>query len=195
MQGRLGVGRHQARVGRALVVANATITGYDRVMATKTAEQVARLDERELTAWRGLLKAHAQLVATLDEELESEHGIPLSSYEVLLHLADAHDGSLRMGDLAERLLLSRSGLTRLIDRLVARGVVERHSCPSDRRGTYARLTPAGTELLDAARPTHLRGIREHFLDHLGKGDLDRLGEIWEQVTTDAADDDVCPSAC
>lgn len=158
----------------------------------ETARKGTRLSEREIGAWRGLLKAHSQLVATLDDELEREHGIPLGSYEVLLHLADSPDGSLRMGDLADRLLLSRSGLTRLIDRLVARGVVERHSCPSDRRGTYARLTPDGRELLDAARPTHLAGVREHFLDHLSAGDLDRLGEIWDRVTTaSAADETAC----
>jgi len=158
----------------------------------ETARKGARLSERELAAWRGLLKAHSQLVAPLDEELEREHGIPLGSYEVLLHLADAPDGSLRMGDLADRLLLSRSGLTRLIDRLVSRDVVERHSCPSDRRGTYARLTPDGSALLNAARPTHLRGVREHFLDLLSDSDLERLGEIWERVSTASpADDTSC----
>ena len=155
----------------------------------ETAASPTRLSERELAAWRGLLKAHSQLVATLDDELEREHGIPLGSYEVLLHLADAPEGSLRMGELADRLLLSRSGLTRMIDRLVSREVVERHSCPSDRRGTSARLTPAGRKLLDQARPTHLRGVREHFLRHLDDADLTRLGEIWERVTTPSAADE------
>jgi DNA-binding MarR family transcriptional regulator len=154
----------------------------------ETAQRGARLNERELAAWRGLLKAHSQLVAKLDAELEREHGMPLGSYEVLLHLADAPDGSLRMGELADRLLLSRSGLTRMVDRLAARGVVERHTCPSDRRGTYARLTPDGRKLLAEARPTHLRGVREHFLDHVDDADLDRLGEIWERVTTAAPGD-------
>ncbi len=149
------------------------------------ADRSAQLSAPELAAWRGLLRAHARLVATLDQELEREHGIALSSYEVLLNLAEAPDGSLRMGDLADRLLLSRSGLTRLIDRLVARGVVERHSCADDRRGTYACLTPAGRALFEAARPTHLRGVREHFLDHLGKADLDRLDAIWRRLPTAA----------
>lgn len=154
-----------------------------------TAKRTAPLSEPELAAWRGLLRTHSRLVATLDEELEREHGIPLGAYEVLLNLAEAANGSLRMGDLADRLLLSRSGLTRLIDRLVARGVVERHSCDDDRRGTYARLTTAGRELFDAARPTHLRGIREHFIDHLSKADLGRLGTIWERVIAAPADDE------
>ncbi len=145
------------------------------------ANRSTQLSERELAAWRGMLRVHARLVAVLDQELEREQGLPLGSYEVLLNLADAPDGSLRMGDLADRLLLSRSGLTRLIDRLVARGVVERHTCADDRRGTYACLTPTGRTLFEAARPTHLRGVREHFLDRLSKDDLDRLGAIWERV--------------
>lgn len=146
------------------------------------ANRSARLSEPELAAWRGLLRAHSRLVAILDEELESEHGLPLGSYEVLLSLAETDGGSLRMGDLADRLLLSRSGLTRLIDRLVARGLVERHNCADDRRGTYACLTAAGGELFEAARPTHLRGVREHFLTHLSKGEIDQLGVIWDRVT-------------
>ena len=168
------------------VVANATTTGYHRPMP-ETAS-TAQLSARELAAWRGLLKAHSQLIAALDTELEREHGLPLGSYEVLLHLADADDGSLRMGTLADRLLLSRSGLTRMVDRLGGRGLVERHSCPSDRRGTFARLTPEGRQLLDEARPTHLRGVREHFIDHLSGGDLERLAEIWERVSTDSPGD-------
>lgn len=158
-----------------------------------TARRVTHLNDRELAAWRGLLMAHSQIVATLDEELEREHGLSLGSYEVLLQLAEAPEGSLRMGDLAERLLLSRSGLTRLIDRLVARELVERRSCPSDRRGTYACLTPAGRELLDTARPTHLRGVRDHFLSRLSAADLERLGEIWRRVNPSAPTTD--PTGC
>jgi DNA-binding MarR family transcriptional regulator len=148
-------------------------------MATKL--DGSALDARELAAWRGLLVTHSRIVAALDEELEREHGLPLGSYEVLLNLAEAPDNSLRMGELAERLLLSRSGLTRLVDRLATRGLVERHSCPSDRRGTYARLTPAGMELFRRARPTHLRGVRELFLGPLSATDQDRLAAIWEKV--------------
>ena len=139
------------------------------------------LDERELGAWRGMLVTHSRVIAALDEELEREHGLALGSYEVLLHLAEAPEHSLRMGALADRLLLSRSGLTRLVDRLGARGLVERHSCDSDRRGTYARLTPAGLALFEEARPTHLRGVREHFLAHLAEEDLDRLAQAWGRV--------------
>lgn len=147
-------------------------------MAT-TASSV--LSERELAAWRGLLEVHSALIARLDAELELEHGMSLSSYEVLLHLHDAPDCALRMGQLAERLFLSRSGLTRLIDRLVKAGLVERAECESDRRGSYARLTAEGRARFEAARPTHLRGVREHFLSKLSGADLDQLAGIWVRV--------------
>ena len=140
-----------------------------------------QLDERELAAWRGMLVTHSRVIAALDAELEREHGLALGSYEVLLQLAESPDQSLRMGTLADRLLLSRSGLTRLVDRLAGRGLVERHSCPSDRRGTYARLTDEGRKRFDDARPTHLRGVREHFLGLLGDGDMERLAATWDRV--------------
>jgi DNA-binding MarR family transcriptional regulator len=140
-----------------------------------------QLDERELAAWRGMLVTHSRVIAALDEELEREHGLALGSYEVLLQLAEAPEHSLRMGTLAEHLLLSRSGLTRLVDRLAARGLVERHSCPDDRRGTYARLTGEGLTRFERARPTHLRGVREHFLGRLDERDMNRLAATWSKV--------------
>jgi len=139
------------------------------------------LSRRELGAWRGLLATHRQVIAALDAELEREHGLALSSYEVLLQLNEEPEHSLRMGRLADLLLLSRSGLTRLVDRLAARGLVERHSCPSDRRGTYARLTAEGRQRFEEARPTHLRGVREHFISHVAATDQDRLAAIWGQI--------------
>lgn len=139
------------------------------------------LNDAELAAWRGMLVTHSRVIAALDDELEREHSLPLGSYEVLLQLAEEPEHSLRMGQLAERLLLSRSGLTRLIDRLATRGLVERHSCPSDRRGTYARLTEAGLEKFEEARPTHMRGIREHFISALGERDLANLAGAWQKI--------------
>lgn len=139
------------------------------------------LTELELNAWRGLLAVHSAMLARLDAELEQEHGLPLTSYEVLLHLADADGGSLRMGELADRLFLSRSGLTRLIDRLVKAGLVERAVCESDRRGYFATLTPAGKRLFAEAQPTHLRGIREHFLSKLDPSEQRALGDAWLEL--------------
>ena len=103
-----------------------------------------------------MLETHSRIVAELDAELEREHGLPLSSYEVLMYLADAEGGRLRMGELADRLLLSRSGITRLADRLARQGLIARERCDDDGRGYFALLTPTGREKLEAARPTTSR---------------------------------------
>ena len=139
------------------------------------------LTDRELVAWRGFLRAHREVVAHLDEELQRTHDLPLSSYEVLLYLADADDGRLRMGELADRLLLSRSGLTRLVDRLERRGLVARERCKEDARGLFARVTPAGRELFEAARPDHLDGVRRHYLARLDDADLEHLAAVWSRL--------------
>ena len=142
---------------------------------------VKPLSELELGAWRGLLRTHAALVRDLDAELEAEHGLSLSAYEVLLLLAEAPKGRLRMSELAESSLLSLSGMTRLVDRLVGAGHVERERCAEDRRGLWARLTPAGADLFRRARETHLRGIRERFLSRLSDAQLTALAEVWADV--------------
>jgi DNA-binding MarR family transcriptional regulator len=144
------------------------------------------LDERELAAWRGLLRVHASLSKALDTQLEREHGLPLTSYEVLLYLADAEGQKMRMCDLASSVILSRSGLTRLVDRLERDGLLVRESCASDARGAFAKLTPAGHEKLAAARVTHLAGVRSLFLEHLTEDDLDVLGSVWARVLPGAA---------
>jgi DNA-binding MarR family transcriptional regulator len=139
------------------------------------------LTPRELRAWRGLLRVHATLVKALDAELERAHGLSLTSYEVLLFLNDSPEGRLRMHDLASSVLLSRSGLTRLADRLERDGFIEREACESDARGSFAVITAAGREKLCAARVTHLDGVRRHFLSHLDDEAQDRLGDVWERV--------------
>jgi DNA-binding MarR family transcriptional regulator len=139
------------------------------------------LTERELGAWRGLLRTHALLVKRLDAELEAAHGLALTSYEVLLHLSHAEERKMRMCDVAESVLLSRSGLTRLIDRLERDGFVARVSCADDARGAYAQLTDAGHAKLREAQHTHLEGVREHFLRHFGDSELDLLGDAWNRV--------------
>ncbi len=141
----------------------------------------SRLSKRELAAWKGLLAVHATLVARLDAELERVHDLPLSSYEVLMNLQDADGGRLRMGELAERLLISRSGITRLVDRLVREGLIERERCLDDGRGFFAVLTPAGRTRIEAARPDHLDGVRRHFLTVLEPGELDALAAVWSRV--------------
>ena len=144
------------------------------------------LSPRELAAWRGLLETHSRLISRLDAELEREYGIPLTAYEVLMYLGDA-GGRMRMGELADRLLLSRSGITRLVDRLESQGLVERCRCDDDGRGFYALLTQAGHHKLEACRPAHLGGVREHFLSRLEPGELDALASIWKRVGDEAPD--------
>jgi DNA-binding MarR family transcriptional regulator len=139
------------------------------------------LNEEELAAWRGMLRAHAELTKELDAQLAREHKLPLSSYEVLLYLADAPDGRMRMAELAESVLLSRSGLTRLVDRLEREGLLKRERCESDARGYFAEITPKGRRLFDAARRTHLDGVRALFLSRFSREELRALGALWQKL--------------
>jgi len=142
---------------------------------------------RELSAWRGFLRAHAALHKALDAELEARHGLPLTSFEVLGYLAEASDQRMRMCDLASSILLSRSGLTRLVDRLERDGLIVRATCSSDARGSYAVLTPAGRRRLEEARPTHLAGVRALFLRYFTPAELDALADAWQRVLPGAAE--------
>lgn len=128
-----------------------------------------------------MLRAHAELTRELDAQLAREHNLPLSSYEVLLYLADAPEGRVRMSELAESVLLSRSGLTRLVDRLEREGLLKRERCESDARGLFAEITPAGRRLFDEARRTHLDGVRALFLDRFSREELRTLGGFWQKL--------------
>jgi DNA-binding MarR family transcriptional regulator len=139
------------------------------------------LSDQELRAWRGLLRAHASLAKLLDAELEDQHGLPMTSYEVLQFLAGAERGRMRMCDLAEQAQMSRSGLTRLVDRLERDGLLERCSCEHDARGAYACLTASGRERLCEARSTHRSVVREHFLSRFSAQELSSLAELWERI--------------
>jgi DNA-binding MarR family transcriptional regulator len=147
--------------------------------ATRT--EPDRLAADELRAWRGLLKAHASLVKRLDAELEAEHGLPLTSYEVLMRLNEADGCKMRMHDIASSVWLSRSGLTRLIDRLERDGLVTRTSCAHDARGAFAVLTDDGRRKLTEACVTHVAGVRRLFLSHFAGTELEALSELWERV--------------
>jgi len=124
-----------------------------------------------LEPWRAFLQAHARVTRRLDEELRAEHDLSLAEYDALLSIAEAPDRRIRMRQLADRVILSKSGVTRLIDRLVLDGLVQRDACLSDARGAEAVLTTAGLDRLRRASRTHLRGIDEHFLAALGDDDL------------------------
>jgi len=154
---------------------------------TSTTQPVHELTGTELGAWRGLLRVHAALVRELDAELDEAHDLPLSSYDVLIYLQAAPDKRLRMAELADSVLLSRSGVTRLVDRLEREGLIVRDNCASDGRGLYAVLTDEGEEMLGKARPTHLAGVRERFLKHFSEEELEQLASYWERVMPGAAE--------
>lgn len=141
----------------------------------------ARLSPAELRAWRGFLRVQAKLLHELDTDLLRDHGLSLSSYDVLVTLGGAPDRRMRMSDLAHAVLLSRSGLTRLVDRLEREGLVERCSCPSDARGANAALTDGGAAKLRAVRPAHLAAVRERFLGRLSERELEQLATLWDRI--------------
>jgi DNA-binding MarR family transcriptional regulator len=134
-----------------------------------------------LAVWRDFLRTHALVVGALEHDLAAEVDMPLGWYDVLLQLAEAPGRRLRMAELADRVLLSRSGLTRLVDRLAADGLVTREPAPGDARGTYTVLTAAGVDRLRRAVPGHVAAIQRHFLAHLTDDDLRRLQELLGHV--------------
>jgi DNA-binding MarR family transcriptional regulator len=145
-------------------------------------------DARHITArdprldpWRAFLTAHARITRRLDEELRAEHDLSLAEYDALLQLAEAPGRRMRMHRLADEVLLSRSGVTRLIDRLVRDGSVERDSCVTDARGAEAVLTQAGLDRLRNASATHLRGISDHFVDAIAPADFDAVDRAMRGV--------------
>jgi DNA-binding MarR family transcriptional regulator len=144
-------------------------------------EAETALSPAELDAWRGLLRVHASLLRELDAELEAAHRLPLTSYEVLIQLAEAPDRRMRMCDLADSVLLSRSGMSRLVDRLERDGLLQRAACSVDARGSFAVITQAGLDLLAQARPTHHEGVRRRFLAHFGDDELAQLTQWWQRV--------------
>lgn len=135
----------------------------------------------ELRAWQALLHAHHDVVGTLDRELQEEHDLSFSEYDVLLRLARAPERALRMSDLAERVLLSPSGLTRLVDRLVAMRLVKRGTDPADGRVALASLTERGFAHLKKAARSHLKGIRRHFTGQLSETQLRNVASALEAV--------------
>jgi DNA-binding MarR family transcriptional regulator len=134
----------------------------------------------QLVVWRTFLEASFALIDILDAELQEERGISLRWYDVLVHLEEAEHG-IRMNELASRILASKSGLTRVIDRMEETGLVERRRPNGDRRVIEIVMTPAGQKALNDARNVHRRGINEHFAQHLNKRDLQGLSRALEKV--------------
>jgi DNA-binding MarR family transcriptional regulator len=148
------------------------------------------LGDQQLDAWRAFLRAQSELIRTLDRELEAEQGLPIAFFDVLAQLTQA-GGRLRMSELADAVLLSRSGVTRLVDRMERDGLVRREHCPTDRRAMYTTITPVGKRALAKARPVHLRGVAEHFGRHLSDEEAKTLAAALGRMVQDGADDDAC----
>jgi DNA-binding MarR family transcriptional regulator len=145
------------------------------------AEHRLTRDDDRVIAWKLFLESYRRVLDTLDDELRSERGLPLTWYDVLIQLFNAPDHRLRMNQLAERILLSKSGLTRLIDRMEEAGLVERASSPKDRRGSFAVLTPGGEQAFREAAPVHLDGIEKHFACHLTATETKTLIRALEKI--------------
>ena len=145
-------------------------------------------DEARLTAWRAFLVAHASIVTAIERELAAEGLVPLTWYDVLVALWEAPDHRLRLHELAREVVLSRSGLTRLVDRLEAAGLLRREACANDRRGAYAVLTEEGRVAQLRAWPVYARGIANHFADHLSEEEAMILANTFGRMsaTTRAA---------
>ena len=149
-----------------------------RTSSTRSARHDARLG-----AWSTFLRAHARVTRELEHELETEQDLSLADYDLLYQLAVADGRRLRMSELADRLVLSRSGATRLVDRLEAAGLVDRQTCATDRRGYWATVTDAGIERLRTATPTHLRGVCEYFIDRIPAAELEQLRVTLERIVS------------
>ncbi|HLJ34172.1 MAG TPA: MarR family transcriptional regulator [Ktedonobacteraceae bacterium] len=140
-----------------------------------------KIDEFHLAAWRAFLNTHAVVIERIEREMAEAKQLPLSSYDVLLTLLEAPQHQLRMHEIADAVVLSRSGLTRLIDRLEAQGLLVRERSSSDRRGAYAVLTPKGVEALRQAWPVYAKGIEQHFTSLLNDTEVRILTEALERV--------------
>jgi DNA-binding MarR family transcriptional regulator len=139
------------------------------------------LTPEQLAAWSGFLWTHAQVVRTLDRELEQEHGIPLASFDVLFQLSIARNGELSISALADAIVLNQSGLTGLVDRLQSSGFVQRERREADPREIHVRITERGMEILAQVTPTHISSIKKHFLKRLSDKQTEQLAMIWQAL--------------
>ncbi len=135
----------------------------------------------ELGAWRGLLRVHASLIGEMDEEMRERHGISLSGYEVLMLVGDAPRRRMRVSELSAATLLSVSGISRLVNRLVRDGLVVKEACEDDGRGAEVALTPTGRGRLRAARASHLADVRRRFLSRFGDDELEEMAGFWRRL--------------
>jgi len=153
-------------------------------------ETIDPLSDQQFEAWKAFLRAQAGVIRTLDNELVAEQGLPITFFDVLAQLSAA-GGRLRMSELADAVLLSRSGVTRLVDRMVRAGLVRREQCPEDRRSLYATLTPEGEQALAEALPVHFAGIANHFGRHIGDEEAKTLAAAFGRMVSSPDGDEAC----
>ncbi|MHB1502430.1 MAG: MarR family winged helix-turn-helix transcriptional regulator [Acidimicrobiales bacterium] len=139
------------------------------------------LDDAEMRSWVSLIRATRRLMSTLDAELQAGHGISLGDYELLARLSESDGERLRMSDLAQRLSLSPSGLTRRMDGLVKAGLVERQRFPEDHRSAYAVMTAAGRTCLERAAPDHVASVRRCYVDRFSHDELASLAAAFDTI--------------
>ena len=139
------------------------------------------LSKQHLAAWRAFLKAHAKIIDLIERDLVAAKRPPLSTYDVLIELYEAPEHRLRMHELAERVVLSRSGLTRLVDRLEKEGLLTRDRCGTDRRGAYAVITGQGIEALQQTWPIYAKGIAQYFAQWLTLEEAQLLESAFERI--------------
>ncbi|MGC1185204.1 MAG: MarR family winged helix-turn-helix transcriptional regulator [Candidatus Dormiibacterota bacterium] len=152
-------------------------------------ESPTSLSPAQLAAWKAFLKAHTVITRALERELVASHRLPLAEFDVLVQLQDAEGGALRMAQLADQVLLSRSGLTRLVERLERAGLVRRQACPSDARGSFAVITEEGATRLREAAPSHLGSVSSHFAKPLRDDQVETLRVAMEELVA------AIPPAC
>ena len=140
------------------------------------------LSDDEQASWRAWIAASLLLPDRLNRYLQDEAGISLADYEILVYLSESPDRRLRMSELADRTLSSRSRLSHQVDRLTDAGFVDREPCSQDRRGYFAVLTPRGWDFLVASAPTHVASVREHLVDVLTPDEFAELGRLCAKVT-------------
>ena len=160
---------------------------------TRVSSPIRAADWR-VAVWRAFLRTHSSVLRQLERDLVAATGMPLSWYDLLLQLAEAPERRLRMADLADKVLLSRSGLTRLVDRLQAEGLVTREPFPGDARGLYTVLTASGLDRLRHAAPTHLGGVQAYWLSKFSDDELRALDALLGHLDTDVAADPACADA-
>ena len=171
---RAGAAAAIAEAARGLALADGRPAGLPAI------DPGPELDPLEHRAWRAFLHKHAMVTRLLEADLTARSHLPLAEFDVLFQLALSEGQRLRMNELADRVLLSRAGITRLVDRLVADGLVVRLKCASDARGAFAALTDSGRQRLEETRPAHLAAVKRYFVGSFGRAELETLADLMER---------------